>query len=104
MPSERNRAPRDAQGTSANANDLRGTFLHVHPVPDGAVTIPQGNLCPPGTPNTRPEIYVMGCRNPFRIGVDARNGFPYWGEIGPDAQIVRIDYHENPEAQAHAAR
>ena len=34
---------------------------------------------------TRPEIYVMGCRNPFRIAVDQRTGILYWGEVGPDA-------------------
>lgn len=85
------RAPWDAQGTSANPNDLRGKILRVHPDPDGSVAIPPGNLFPPGTPNTRPEIYVMGCRNPFRIGVDARNGFLYWGEVGPDAQAPKAE-------------
>lgn len=85
------RAPWDAQGTSANANDLRGKILRVHPEPDGGVTIPQGNLFAPGTPGTRPEIYAMGCRNPFRIGVDARSGFVYWGEVGPDAQAPKAD-------------
>ena len=85
------RAPWDAQGTSANANDLRGKILRVHPEPDGSVTIPKENLFPPGTPNTRPEIYVMGCRNPFRIGLDARSGFLYWGEVGPDAQSFKAE-------------
>ena len=27
----------------------------------------------------------MGCRNPFRISVDQKTGFVYWGEVGPDA-------------------
>jgi cytochrome c len=27
----------------------------------------------------------MGNRNPFRIAVDPRTGFLYWGEVGPDA-------------------
>lgn len=75
----------DAQKTSANANDLRGKILRIHPEPDGSYTIPEGNLFPKGTPGTRPEIYVMGNRNPFRISVDARTGFLYWGEVGPDA-------------------
>ncbi|HKS36604.1 MAG TPA: PQQ-dependent sugar dehydrogenase, partial [Verrucomicrobiae bacterium] len=44
-----------------------------------------GNLFPSGTPNTRPEIYVMGNRNPFRIAVDQETGWVYWGEVGPDA-------------------
>ena len=27
----------------------------------------------------------MGCRNPWRMSVDERTGFVYWGEVGPDA-------------------
>lgn len=27
----------------------------------------------------------MGCRNPFRISIDQRTGFVYWGDVGPDA-------------------
>ena len=47
---------------------------------DGSYEIPEGNLFPPGTPNTRPEIYIMGLRNPFRISVDAHTGWLLWGE------------------------
>jgi cytochrome c len=79
------RGPWNALKSAANANDLRGKILRVHPEPDGTVTIPKGNLFAPGTPNTRPEIYVMGNRNPWRIAVDRRSGFLYWGEVGPDA-------------------
>lgn len=75
----------DAQRSSANPNDLRGKILRIHPEPDGSYTIPEGNLFPEGTPGTRPEIYVMGCRNPYRISVDQETGILYWGEIGPDA-------------------
>lgn len=79
------RSPWDAQKSSANPNDLRGKINRIHPEPDGSYTIPEGNLFPPGTPGTRPEIYVMGNRNPFRISVDQRTGYLYWGEVGPDA-------------------
>jgi cytochrome c len=79
------RSPWDAQKSAANPNDLRGKIYRVHPEADGTYTIPKGNLFPPGTPGTRPEIYVMGNRNPFRISVDQKNGFLYWGEVGPDA-------------------
>lgn len=75
----------DAQRSSANTNDLRGKILRIKPEDDGTYSIPDGNLFPVGTPNTRPEIYVMGNRNPYRISVDSRTGFLYWGEIGPDA-------------------
>jgi cytochrome c len=84
------RSPFDAQMTSANTNDLRGKILRIHPEADGSYTIPEGNLFPKGTPNgdarrTRPEIYTMGHRNPYRISVDPKTGFLYWGDIGPDA-------------------
>ena len=79
------RSPWDAEKSAANSNDLRGKILRVHPEPDGTYTIPEGNLFKPGTPKTRPEIYVMGCRNPFRISVDPKTDYLYWGEVGPDA-------------------
>ncbi|WP_051760709.1 discoidin domain-containing protein [Herbidospora cretacea] len=76
----------DAQRTSGNTNDLRGKINRIHPEADGTYTIPAGNLFPPGTAQTRPEIYVMGTRNPYRIWVDKQGGNTlYWGEVGPDA-------------------
>lgn len=75
----------DAQRSSANTNDFKGKILRIHPEPDGTYTIPKGNLFKPGTENTLPEIYVMGCRNPYRISVNEKTGTLYWGEIGPDA-------------------
>lgn len=77
----------DAQKTSGNSNDLRGSIIRITPQADGTYTIPEGNLFPVGTPNTRPEIYVKGNRNPFRIGIDQRNGNLFWGEVGPDASV-----------------
>ena len=76
----------DAARSAGNANDLRGKILRIHPEPDGSYTIPAGNLFPPGTPHTKPEIFVMGCRNPFRIAVDRTTGVLSWGEVGPDAR------------------
>ena len=75
----------DAQRSAANSNDLRGKVLRIRPTAEGGYEIPTGNLFPRGMANTRPEIYAMGCRNPFRISVDSRNGFLYWGEVGPDS-------------------
>lgn len=80
------RENQDAQRTSANSDDLRGKILRVHPEADGTYTIPDGNLFPPGTDRTRPEIYVMGLRNPYRLHIDPTNDWVYWGEVGPDAQ------------------
>jgi cytochrome c len=79
------RANWDSQRTAANTNDLRGKMLRIHPEPDGTYTIPKGNLFPPGTAGTRPEIYAMGLRNPWRVFIDSKTGYVYWGEIGPDA-------------------
>lgn len=79
------RSPFDAQKSSGNTNDLRGKILRIHPQPDGSYTIPEGNLFPKGEDKTRPEIYVMGNRNPYRIAVDQKTGYLYWGEVGPDA-------------------
>jgi len=79
------RSPWDSQKSASNANDLRGKILRIHPQVDGTYTIPAGNLFPPGTPLTQPEIYIMGCRNPFRMAVDQATGWLYWGEVGPDA-------------------
>ncbi len=75
----------DDQRGAANTNDLRGKILRIHPEPDGTYTIPKGNLFSDGTEKTRPEIFVMGNRNPWRISVDNKTGFVYWGEVGPDA-------------------
>lgn len=75
----------DAQGTSANTNDLRGKILRIKPEPDGSYSIPEGNLFVDDDPLTRPEIYVMGCRNPYRISVDSKRGWLFWGDVGPDA-------------------
>lgn len=75
----------DARFTSANTNDLRGKVLRIKVQADGSYTIPAGNLFPVGNPKARPEIFVMGCRNPYRISVDKRTGYVYWGDVGPDA-------------------
>jgi cytochrome c len=74
----------DAQRTSANTNDLRGKVLRIHPEEDGTYTIPAGNLFIK-TDRTRPEIYIMGCRNPYRVTVDRDTDLLYWSEVGPDA-------------------
>ena len=75
----------DAQGTSANTNDLRGKILRIHPEADGTYTIPSGNMFAPGTAKTKPEIYAMGFRNAFRFSVHPTNGTLYVADYGPDA-------------------
>jgi glucose/arabinose dehydrogenase len=75
----------DAQRSSANTNDLRGKLLRIKVNADGTYSIPAGNLFAPGTAKTRPEIYAMGFRNPFRMSVDKATGVVYLGDYGPDA-------------------
>jgi len=75
----------DARRSSGNTNDLRGKILRIKVNEDGNYEIPEGNLFAKGEANTKPEIYVMGNRNPYRISIDKKTGFLYWGEVGPDA-------------------
>ncbi|KAA5538842.1 PKD domain-containing protein [Adhaeribacter rhizoryzae] len=76
----------DVRRSSGNTNDLRGKILRLKINPDGSYDIPQGNLFPKGTEKTRPEIYTMGHRNPYRISIDQKKNVLYWGEVGPDAR------------------
>jgi cytochrome c len=74
----------DAARTSGNTNDLRGKLLRIRPSAGGGYTVPAGNLYPQGTAQTRPEIYAMGFRNPFRFSIDPANGWVYLADYGPD--------------------
>ncbi|MFI5130437.1 MAG: ThuA domain-containing protein [Chitinophagales bacterium] len=77
----------NARRTSSNSNDLRGKIIRIRIKEDGSYEIPDGNLFPKDQPGTKPEIYVMGNRNPYRISIDQKNSFLYWGEVGPDSNI-----------------
>ncbi|GAA1230051.1 hypothetical protein GCM10009676_10930 [Prauserella halophila] len=81
----------DAQRSSANTNDLRGKVLRIDVGEGGSYTVPDGNLFEQGTPKTRPEIYLMGLRNPFRIDVDPHSGALYVGDYSPDAATADPD-------------
>jgi PKD repeat protein len=87
----------DARKTSANSADLRGKVVRIKPLlgdigagaqpgVDSTYTIPAGNMFAPGTPNTRPEIYAMGFRQPFTLHTDPKNpGIVGVGEYCHDA-------------------
>jgi len=79
------REPFDAQKSSANTNDLRGKILRIKVKPDGTYDIPEGNLFPKGMAKTRPEIYAMGFRNPWRFSIDPVTNWLYVGDVGPDS-------------------
>jgi cytochrome c len=83
----------DDRRGSGNSNDLRGKILRIKINPDATYSIPEGNLFPKGTEKTKPEIYVMGNRNPYRISVDSKSQFLYWGEVGPDASNDSLATH-----------
>ncbi|BAL90702.1 hypothetical protein AMIS_54820 [Actinoplanes missouriensis 431] len=76
----------DAQRSSGNTNDLRGKLLRIKVGHNGRYTVPKGNLFRPGTPKTKPEIYAMGLRNPFRFTVDPDTNVIYMADYSPDAQ------------------
>ncbi|MFJ6846734.1 PQQ-dependent sugar dehydrogenase [Streptomyces griseoluteus] len=92
----------DAQRTAGNTNDLRGKILRITVRDDGSYTVPDGNLFAPGTAKTRPEIYAMGFRNPFRFSVDKETGVLYVGDYGPDAGAA--DPARGPGGQVEFAR
>ncbi|MFJ3718194.1 PQQ-dependent sugar dehydrogenase [Streptomyces sp. NPDC090057] len=92
----------DAQRTAGNTNDLRGKILRIKVNADGSYSIPEGNLFAPGTDRTRPEIYAMGFRNPFRFSVDKKTGILYVGDYGPDAGAADPD--RGPAGQVEFAR
>jgi cytochrome c len=79
--------PWDGQRTSANTNTLVGKVNRIRVHDDATYSIPEGNLFKPGTPKTRPEIFAMGTRNPWRLSIDPKTGYVYWGEVGPDARV-----------------
>ncbi|MGW1490229.1 ThuA domain-containing protein [Streptomyces sp. NPDC002402] len=92
----------DARRTSGNTNDLRGKILRIKVNDDASYSIPDGNLFAPGTAKTRPEIYAMGFRNPFRFSVDKKTGTVYVGDYGPDAGAA--DPKRGPGGQVEFAR
>ncbi|HSB94656.1 MAG TPA: ThuA domain-containing protein [Flavitalea sp.] len=81
----------DARRTAGNTNDLRGKILRIRMNEDGTYSIPDGNLFKPGQEKTKPEIFVMGNRNPYRISVDKKKGYLYWGEVGPDSGVDSME-------------
>ncbi len=81
----------DARRTSGNTNDLRGKLLRIKVKPGGGYTIPRGNLFPPGTAKTLPEIYAMGFRNPFRIEIDPDTDDVWVADYSPDSRVSDPD-------------
>ena len=77
--------PLSAEKSSSNPFSHNGKILRIRPTADGAYEIPEGNLFPRDGSKGLPEVYVMGCRNPWRININQKTGTLYWGDVGPDA-------------------
>jgi PKD repeat protein/type 1 glutamine amidotransferase len=76
----------DGRRSSLNTNDLRGKILRIDVNEDGSYEPVEGNLfdgTEEGGGKTRPEIYAMGFRNPFRIQVDS-DDIAYITDYSPD--------------------
>ena len=69
---------------AGNTNDLRGKVLRIKPKADGGYDIPAGNLFADAAQG-RPEIYVMGARNPYSLTFDEKTNTLFYGDVGPDA-------------------
>ena len=93
----------DAQKSSGNTNDLRGKIIRIKPEDDGTYSIPEGNLFADAKQG-RPEVYVMGVRNPFRISVDQKTAFLYWGDVGPDAGKDSLGFGSRGYDEVNQAR
>ncbi|MGJ8690908.1 MAG: ThuA domain-containing protein [Thalassotalea sp.] len=79
----KSRAIDDALRSSGNSQDLRGKILRIIPSSDGTYTIPAGNLFT-DVKQGKPEIYVMGARNPYTLAYDNVEQTLYYGDVGPD--------------------
>lgn len=93
----------DDQASTANSNDFRGKILRIKPEADGTYSIPDGNLFPKNGSLGKPEIFAMGVRNPFRMSVDPKTKYVYWGDVGPDTEVPasegKLSYDEINQAR-----
>ncbi|HOY24336.1 MAG TPA: ThuA domain-containing protein, partial [Cellvibrio sp.] len=77
-------AKSDGLRSAGNTQDLRGKVMRIIPKETGGYDIPQGNLFA-NPKDGRPEIYVMGTRNAYKITYDKPTSTLFYGDIGPDA-------------------
>ena len=77
--------PLSAEKSSSNPFSHNGKILRIRPTDNGSYEIPEDNLFPRDGSKGLPEVYVMGCRNPWRININQKTGTLYWGDVGPDA-------------------
>ena len=92
----------DAQRTAGNTNDLNGKILRIKPLETvdrharrrHDVHDPDRQPVPEAEDadnKTRPEIFGMGFRNPFRFTVDPETGWVLGADYGPDASTTNAN-------------
>jgi glucose/arabinose dehydrogenase len=77
----------DPKGYGQATNTLLGKILRIdvdHPAPGKAYGIPAGNPLI-GSTGARPEIWLTGLRNPWRLSFDRATGNLWIGDVGQDA-------------------
>lgn len=70
-------------GNGQNLNTWLGKILRVDINADSAYAVPKDNPFV-GKPNTKPEIWAYGFRNPYRFSFDKASGQLFAGDVGQD--------------------
>lgn len=74
---------RDPLDSGQDTATRLGSILRIAPRPDGGYEIPPDNPLL-AEPDTWPEIYAFGLRNPWRMSVDSLTGDIWIGDVGQD--------------------
>lgn len=85
----------DPQGNGQKRSTLLGKMVRLAVAASGQVSVPSDNPFV-GQSGTRPEIWSLGLRNPWRFSFDRTTGDLYIGDVGQN-QVEEID------ALTHAA-
>lgn len=75
----------DPQGHGQNRNSLLGKILRLDLSATGPATVPADNPFV-GQQGTRPEIWSLGLRNPWRFSFDRSTGDLYIADVGQNAR------------------
>jgi glucose/arabinose dehydrogenase len=79
--------------TGQNATDLLGSILRIDPTPAEAApyTIPNDNPFAVSAGSERPEVWLYGTRNPWRVSFDQATGDLWVADVGQE-KIEEIDW------------
>jgi glucose/arabinose dehydrogenase len=75
----------DPQGNGQNLNTLLGKMLRIDVDAGSPYRVPADNPFV-GQPNSKPEIWAYGLRNPWRFSFDRSTGDLYIGDVGGTAR------------------